>query len=162
MTQLPPLEHINALTSQGVVFLSTLKNLLDQEYQALQQRNLEQLQVLVEQKTAVLQQLEESNQTRNQLFISAGITPDKAGLQAFKTGLNETDESAFSTLWKELEKELLQVNDKNKRNELIITRNSRNLEQLLSILRGQNQKNTLYDQSGEKGNYSAQNSLGKA
>ncbi|WP_290705591.1 flagella synthesis protein FlgN [Amphritea sp.] len=162
MTQLPPLEHINALTSQGVVFLGTLKNLLDQEYQALQQRNLEQLQALVEQKTEALQQLEENNQTRNQLFISAGITPDKAGLQAFKAELNETDAIAFSTLWNELEKVLLQVNDKNKRNELIITRNSRNLEQLLSILRGQNQKNTLYDQSGEKGNYSAQNSLGKA
>lgn len=162
MTQLPPLEHINALTSQGVVFLGTLNNLLDQEYQALQQRNLEQLQALVEQKTEALQQLEENNQTRNQLFISAGITPDKAGLQAFKAELNETDAIAFSTLWNELEKVLLQVNDKNKRNELIITRNSRNLEQLLSILRGQNQKNTLYDQSGEKGNYSAQNSLGKA
>lgn len=162
MTQLPPLEHINALTSQGVVFLGTLKNLLDLEYQALQQRNLEQLQALVEQKTEALQQLEENNQTRNQLFISAGITPDKAGLQAFKAELNETDAIAFSTLWNELEKVLLQVNDKNKRNELIITRNSRNLEQLLSILRGQNQKNTLYDQSGEKGNYSAQNSLGKA
>lgn len=162
MTQLPPLEHINALTSQGVVFLSTLNNLLDEEYQALQQRNLEQLQALVEQKTEALQQLEENNQTRNQLFISAGITPDKAGLQAFQAGLNETDANAFSTLWNKLEKVLLQVNDKNKRNELIITRNSRNLEQLLSILRGQNQKNTLYDQSGEKGNYSAQNSLGKA
>jgi flagella synthesis protein FlgN len=162
VTQLPPLEHINALTSQGVVFLSTLKNLLDQEYQALQQRNLEQLQALVEQKTEALQQLEENNQTRNQLFISAGVTPDKAGLQTFKAELNETDAIAFSTLWNELEKVLLQVNDKNKRNELIITRNSRNLEQLLSILRGQNQKNTLYDQSGEKGNYSAQNSLGKA
>jgi flagella synthesis protein FlgN len=162
VTQLPPLEHINALTSQGVVFLGTLNNLLDQEYQALQQRNLEQLQALVEQKTEALQQLEENNQTRNQLFISAGITPDKAGLQAFKAELNETDAIAFSTLWNELEKVLLQVNDKNKRNELIITRNSRNLEQLLSILRGQNQKNTLYDQSGEKGNYSAQNSLGKA
>ena len=162
MTQLPPLDQINALTTQGIAFLSTLNNLLDLEYQALQQRSIEQLQELVEQKTDALQQLEENNQTRNQLFISAGITPDKAGLQDFKAMLNDTDANAFSSLWNELEKVLMQVNDKNKRNELIITRNGRNLEQLLSILRGQNQKNTLYDQSGEKGNYSAQNSLGKA
>ncbi|BBB25138.1 flagella synthesis protein FlgN [Amphritea japonica] len=162
MTQLPPLEHINALTTQGIAFLDTLNSLLDQEYEALQQRNIEQLQELVEQKTEALQQLEENNQVRNQLFISAGITPDKAGLQAFQAELDEADAKTFSTLWNQLEKVLLQVNDKNKRNELIITRNSRNLEQLLSILRGQNQKNTLYDQSGEKGNYSAQNSLGKA
>ena len=162
MTQLPPLEQINALTTQGIAFLDTLNDLLDQEYQALQQRNIEQLQELVEQKTEALRELEENNQVRNQLFISAGITPDKTGLQAFQAALNETDAKAFSTLWNQLEKVLLQVNDKNKRNELIITRNSRNLEQLLSILRGQNQKNTLYDQSGEKGNYSAQNSLGKA
>lgn len=162
MTLLPPLKDINALTSQGIDFLGTLNDLLEQEYKALQQRNITQLQELVEQKTTALLQLEENSQTRNQLFITAGITPDKAGLQAFKAELNKTDADAFLTLWNELENILQQVNEKNKRNELVITRNSRNLEQLLSILRGQNQKNTLYDQSGEKGNYSAQNSLGKA
>ncbi|WP_372598401.1 flagella synthesis protein FlgN [Amphritea sp.] len=162
MTPLPSLDQINALTTQGITFLTTLSELLDAEYQALQQRSIEQLQELVGQKTDTLQQLEENNQARNQLFISAGITPDKPGLQDYKARLNETEAASFTSLWSELEQVLRQVNEKNKRNEIIITRNSRNLEQLMSIIRGQNQKNTLYNQSGGKGNYSAQNSLGKA
>lgn len=161
-TNLPPLDQINALTTQGIGFLTTLNELLDAEYHALQQRDVAELQTLVEQKTAVLQQLEENNQSRNQFFIAAGITPNKAGLADYQSRLNEADAHAFKHGWSELEIVLRQVNDKNKRNEIVISRNSRNLEQLMSILRGQNQKNTLYNQSGGKGNYSAQNSLGKA
>lgn len=162
MTALPPLDQINALTAQGITFLTTLNQLLDAEYLALQHRDVNQLQELVEKKTATLQLLEENNQARNQLFISAGITPDKAGLQSFQTQLSNTEATSFTSYWSQLEQVLRQVNDKNKRNEIIITRNSRNLEQLMSIIRGQNQKNTLYNQSGGKGNYAAQNSLGKA
>ncbi|WP_428035640.1 flagella synthesis protein FlgN [Amphritea sp.] len=162
MNALPPLDQINALTTQGITFLTTLNDLLDAEYLALQQRDVSLLQELIEKKTATLLLLEENNQTRNQLFISAGITPDKAGLQSFQAQLSATDASSFTAHWTQLEQVLRQVNDKNKRNEIIITRNSRNLEQLMSIIRGQNQKNTLYNQSGGKGNYAAQNSLGKA
>ncbi|SER08326.1 FlgN protein [Amphritea atlantica] len=162
MSAQPPLDQINALTTQGITFLTALSELLDAEYQALQQRNIEHLQELVEKKTDILQQLEENNQTRNQLFIAAGITPDKEGLQSYQVQLNNTESTSFRSCWIELEQALHQVNDKNKRNEIIISRNSRNLEQLMSIIRGQNQKNTLYNQSGGKGNYAAQNSLGKA
>ena len=162
MSAQPPLDQINALTTQGITFLTALCELLDAEYQALQQRNIEHLQELVEKKTDILQQLEENNQTRNQLFIAAGITPDKEGLQSYQVQLNNTESTSFRSCWTELEQALHQVNDKNKRNEIIISRNSRNLEQLMSIIRGQNQKNTLYNQSGGKGNYAAQNSLGKA
>ena len=160
MSNLPPLNELNALTRQGITFLNTLDSLLDQEYQALQERDLEQLQALVEQKTTALLQLEENNQSRNQLFISAGITPDKAGLQEFSSQL--ADAKSFTDNWSQLEQILLKVNEKNKRNEIVISRNSRNLEQLLSIIRGQNQKNMIYDQSGGKGSYTAQSRIGKA
>ena len=162
MSSLPPLDQLNALTRQGIAFLGTLDSLLDEEYQALQQRSLEQMQTLVEQKTDVLRQLEENNQSRNQLFIAAGITPNKAGLKEYSSKLSENDAAEFIQLWSELEQVLGLVNEKNQRNEIIITRNSRNLEQLISIIRGQNQKNTLYNQTGSKGNYTAQSRIGKA
>lgn len=162
MTGLPSLDQLNALTRQGIGFLTTLNQLLDAELDALEQRDIEQLQTLVQQKTDALQQLEANNQHRNQLFIDAGITPDKAGLQQFTQQLPPPQAEQFKALWSELEQILKAVNEKNQRNELIINRNSRNLEQLLSILRGQNQKNTLYNQTGSKGNYSAQSRIGKA
>lgn len=162
MTNLPPLDQLNALTRQGIGFLTTLNQLLDAEFSALQERDIEQLQALVQQKTEALQQLEANNQQRNQLFVNAGISPNKDGLQQFTQQLPAAHADQFRELWSELEQILKTVNEKNQRNELVITRNNRNLEQLLSILRGQNQKNTLYNQSGDKGNYSAQNRLGKA
>ncbi len=162
MTALPPPDQINALTTQGITFLTTLHDLLEEEYVALQQRDISLLQALIEKKTETLQLLEENNLARNELFIAAGITPDKAGLQSYKSQLSEPETTSFTSHWNELEQILRQVNDKNKRNEIIITRNSRNLEHLMAILRGQNQKNTLYNQSGAKGNYAAQTSLGKA
>ncbi len=56
MTSLPPLNQLNALTRQGISFLTTLDSLLDEEYQALQERQIDQLQALVEKKTTALQQ----------------------------------------------------------------------------------------------------------
>lgn len=162
MSSLPPFEPLNALTHQGVLLLDTLEKLLEQEFDALNQRNIDQLQQLIVQKTDALTQLEENNIARNQLFLQADITPDKAGLQQYCGQLSETQATTFKNQWSKLEQVLHSVNDKNRRNELIISRNSRNLEQLLSILRGQNQKTMLYDQSGEKGNYSAQSRIGKA
>lgn len=162
MNSLPPLEQLNALTRQGIGFLTTLNQLLDAEFSALQEREIEQLQALVQQKTDTLQQLEANNRERNQLFTAAGISPDKEGLQHFTQQLPPADAESFRQLWSELEQILRTVNEKNQRNELVISRNSRNIEQLLSILRGQNQKNTLYNQSGGKGNYSAQSRIGKA
>ena len=162
MQTIPPLDQLNALTTQGTELLDTLEKLLDQEVDALTQRNIDQLQQLVTQKTEAMIALEENSSARNQIFAAAGITPDKAGLEQFVSHLPTSDADQFKAHWSKLESVLRAVNEKNKRNELIIGRNSRNIEQLLSILRGQNQKNVLYDQSGGKGNYSAQNRIGKA
>ncbi|MEH6579738.1 MAG: flagellar protein FlgN [Amphritea sp.] len=162
MPTLLPLDQLNALTNQGSVLLDTLEKLLDQELDALTQRNIDQLQRLVTQKTEAMISLEENSSARNQIFSAAGVTPDKTGLEQFVSQLPTADADQFKAHWSKLERVLRAVNEKNKRNELIIGRNSRNIEQLLSILRGQNQKNVLYDQSGGKGNYSAQNRIGKA
>jgi len=156
------MEQLNALTHQGVLLLNTLENLLEQEFEALNQRNIDQLQQLIAQKTDALTQLEENNLARNQLFIQAGITPNKSGLQQYCDQLPPAQATTFKNQWRKLEQVLHSVNEKNQRNELTINRNGRNLGQLLSILRGQNQKTMLYDQSGEKGNYSAQSRIGKA
>lgn len=162
MTSLPLINQLNALTVQGISFLTTLDHLLEKEFEALNDRDIKALQQLVQDKTETLVQLEENNLARSQLFTQVGITPDKKGLQEFSSQLSATESDNFKKQWAKLEQILLAVNEKNKRNDLIISRNSRNLEQLLSIMRGQNQKNTLYDQSGEKGNYSAQSRIGKA
>ncbi len=156
------LSELNALNQQGQLTISKLSTLLDQEYEALSKRNVETIQQTVQQKTDVLRELETNSRSRNELFALLGVAASKQGLETFSNTLPPELKAEFLKHWKPLEVLLLEVNEKNQRNETVVTRNSRNLDHLMSIIRGQNQKNMLYDNAGGKGNYSAQQRLGKA
>ncbi|WP_458576422.1 flagellar export chaperone FlgN [Aliamphritea spongicola] len=109
-----------------------------------------------------MRELETNSRSRNELFNQLGVSANKQGLETFSGALPPEPRAEFLKHWKPLETLLLEVNEKNQRNETVVARNSRNLEHLMSIIRGQNQKNMLYDNAGGKGNYSAQQRLGKA
>ncbi len=156
------LNELNTLNQQGIAVISQLSVLLDQEYTALSERNVEQIQGTIQQKTEALRKLEANSKSRNEIFTQLQITTNKQGLNAFSSSLPPEQKAEFIKHWQPLEALLLEVNDKNLRNETVVTRNSRNLDRLMSIIRGQNQKNMLYDNAGGKGNYSAQQRLGKA
>ncbi|WP_261842447.1 flagella synthesis protein FlgN [Aliamphritea ceti] len=154
--------ELNTLNQQGIVVISKLSGLLDQEFAALSERDVEKIQSTVQEKTDTLRELEANSKSRNELFAQLQITANKQGLDTFKSSLPSAQQAVFLKHWKPLEELLLEVNDKNQRNETVVNRNSRNLDRLMSIIRGQNQKNMLYDNIGGKGNYSAQQRLGKA
>lgn len=156
------LSELNTLNQQGLITIGKLSALLDQEYDALSARNVEDIQQTVQQKTDILRELETNSRSRNELFNQLGVSASKQGLETFSGTLPPEPRAEFLRHWKPLEALLLEVNEKNQRNETVVTRNSRNLEHLMSIIRGQNQKNMLYDNAGGKGNYSAQQRLGKA
>lgn len=156
------LTELNTLNQQGIVVIGELSNLLDLEYEALSERHVEQIQAIVQDKTKVLSKLEANSKSRNELFSTLQITADKEGLDTFVSTLDNRSRIEFESHWQPLENLLLEVNEKNQRNESVITRNARNLDRLMSIIRGQNQKNVLYNNAGSKGDYTAQSRLGKA
>ncbi len=155
-------EHLFRSIQASRKELEALVQLCEAELTAIKARDLEQLQQVVADKQAALERFERSVLERNQLLQQAGVSVDASGLEALLSRFPDKQRALLSKGWQALEALLKQVSDLNARNEQVVQRNRKNLDQLLSIMRGQNQRNTLYNQSGGTGNYAAQNSLGKA
>jgi flagellar biosynthesis/type III secretory pathway chaperone len=159
---LPHQNAFDTLTRQGVAVLTDLQAQLEIEFAALSQHNLQELQQSTASKQLLLEQLAQTNAQREQLMTQLGYSATTDGMAQWLAALPEDLRPASETLWQSLQQALEQIQRLNLRNEQVLRRNSRNNDQLLALLRGQNQRHTLYDASGGKGQLSAQNRLGKA
>lgn len=157
------LEHFNALTLEGIAVLERLKEQLDTELKALTERDIEQVQSINTEKQTTLIEFDQNNTARANCLIDAGYEVNKDNILALvDQSQDEKLKNHFRENWKKLEKTLADTMESNKRNEIVLNRNRQNVEQLLTLLRGQPAKNTLYDAKGGKGSYSGQSRLGKA
>ncbi len=157
-----PAQQFLQLVTQGCEQLAALGEVCEQERQAIEARSAEQLQAVVKQKQQQLEQIAVNIRARNQLLNTQGHNADDAGLKAFLASLPEDQTQPLQKAWQTLSEQLQTTADLNQRNERIVSRSQKNLSQLLGILQGHSAKTTLYNQTGAKGNYSAQNTLGKA
>lgn len=135
-----------------------LLQLIDDEYQALQARDLPQLQQLLERKVPLLQQLERNGRERSAMLQQAGVSVDRQGLQliAERSGSGEVIERGD-----ELSALLDQCQEANQRNGRIIRAGQASTGRLLDILRGQDTPN-LYDRRGGAAQSSRQRPLSQA
>lgn len=160
--QLQSAESFVTLARQGIGVLDALGQQLDAELEALQQHDLEALRRSTGAKQQLLEEFSGLNQSREQLLAGQGFPASSEGVLAWFDSLPETLRADAATAWQDLQQRLEGITRQNQRNEQVILRNSRNTEQLLSLLRGQNQNQTLYNATGAKGPAAAQNRLGKA
>ncbi|UTW10063.1 flagella synthesis protein FlgN [Marinobacterium rhizophilum] len=158
----PHSDAFNTLTRQGVVVLTDLQAQLDIEFAALSNHSLDDLQQSTAGKRLLLEQLAELNAQREQLLTQLGYSATRDGIVQWLDALPAELKPASEALWQELQQALEQIQRLNLRNEQVLRRSSRNNDQLLALLRGQNQRHTLYNASGGKGQLSAQTRLGKA
>lgn len=135
-----------------------LLQLIDDEYQALQARDLPQLQQLLERKVPLLQQLERNGRERSVMLQQAGVSVDRQGLQqlAERSGNAQVLECGD-----ELSALLDQCQEANQRNGRIIRAGQASTGRLLDILRGQDTPN-LYDRRGGSTQSSRQRPLSQA
>ncbi|WP_152221930.1 flagella synthesis protein FlgN [Pseudomonas sp. SCB32] len=135
-----------------------LLQLIDDEYLALQARDLAQLQQLLERKVPLMQQLERNGRDRAAALQQAGCSVDRQGLAQFaeRSGNAEVLERGD-----ELGALLDQCQDANQRNGRIIRAGQASTGRLLDILRGQDTPN-LYDRRGSSTQSSRQRPLSQA
>ena len=150
------------LIDEGSQTLVTLCRLSEDEKHAIAQLDASALQSCVNQKQEQLEQLAENTLLRNEILIELGFSADEQGLNKLLTGLTPAISKQVSSRWSALTKQLKLAAELNQRNEQIVNRSQKNLSRLVSILQGQSAKTTIYNEAGHKGNYSAQNTLGKA
>ncbi|MFT5722691.1 MAG: flagella synthesis protein FlgN [Motiliproteus sp.] len=155
-------KHFCELIDEGNQILVALCGLNEEEKNAIAQLEASALQRCVKQKQHQLERLAENTLQRNQTLIELGFSADEQGLNLLLTTLSPAISKQVSSRWSALTEQLKRAAELNLRNEQIVNRSQKNLSRLLSILQGQSPKTTIYNEAGHKGNYSAQNTLGKA
>lgn len=135
-----------------------LLQLIDDEYQALQARDLAQLQQLLERKVPLMQQLERNGRERATALQQAGVSVDRQGLEQFA---QRSGNSELLARGDELGALLDQCQDANQRNGRIIRAGQASTGRLLDILRGQDTPN-LYDRRGSSTQSNRQRPLSQA
>lgn len=133
--------------------------LLEDENTALQERNLDTLQEIIEEKSIHLNHLEMSAKTRTQWMEGhQGDNLDKEWQQL----LAEFKQPSLAQAWEKLKQLQNTCRERNEINGRILTRSQQTYGRLLNILRGQNTSADLYTQSGAKTNNTSSCSVGEA
>ncbi|MFW1676698.1 flagella synthesis protein FlgN [Pontibacter sp. JAM-7] len=153
---------MTALLQEGIKLLQTLDQVYDAELEILSQQDLDALSDITQRKTSLLTEFQQFRVKRTELLSSYGINSPINGYRLPESEPASSLQPELSQAVTELENQLQQMQRKNTRNETVISRSQRNVQQLLAIIRGQRQEDKLYDQSGSAGLYKAQSRIGKA
>lgn len=128
--------------------LETLVELLHAEKVCLENRDLEQLARLLESKQQLMSAIEQSDQQRRQLLEKAGLASGQTGFAALGKILATTDDHQTTELLASIENRLQQCRDLNEINRVIVHRSRLNTQRVLSMLRGTDSQQALYDSHG--------------
>lgn len=119
--------------------------LIEQEYEALQQRNLDILEDLLNSKQAFLAQLDQGASQRSQLLAQHSLKADLDGLKQLASQASNGQDLLDQA--QNLSEQLHQCQQANLRNGRLIQASQHNTRQMLNLLRG-NSPQDLYDKQG--------------
>ena len=138
-------EAIEAHISQDISACEALLDLLEQEQQALKERDADKLADVVERKAGPLTHLEESAKQRalwaNETDISASSKKWRKLIEGMKAPKIQQD-------WATLKSLTLQCQQKNEVNGRVLARQQQVYSRLLGIMRGQTVTPNLYNAQG--------------
>src|SRR3990167_6967635 len=136
-----------------------LLELLDDEFQALGERDLVRLQSILGKKQPLLVQLDQHGQARSRLLLSLQLSADRAGLQT----LAERSSQGAELLARgdQLQTLLERCQAGNLRNGRLIRTNQATTSNMLGILRG-GETPSLYDSRGSTARIGQQRPLSQA
>ena len=136
-----------------------LLELIDTEFQALNDRDLPRLQSILADKLPLLSLLDQHGKKRSQLLASLNLSPDRAGLQAL-AGQSSQGELLLER-GDQLNTLLERCQAANLRNGRLIRSSQASAQSMLGILRG-NETPSLYDSRGSAARIGQQRPLSQA
>jgi flagella synthesis protein FlgN len=143
------LQQLSSILQSEINHSSQLALLLKQEREALSSANLDQIQVLAQQKQPHVVQLEQLGRQREHLLKAAGFPAGKSGLEAFLANHLESEASPVRQLVDKLRHVAKICRDNNQINGGIVNVNRQHLIRALSILRGRDPETAAYGPGGE-------------
>lgn len=153
------LKEIETQIQQDTAACEALLSLLTQERDALKDKNIDELERIIDKKAECLAQLEQSSRQRtvwSQRF--AGDSPD----DAWDALLKSVNNSNIHSAWQKLKNLFVECRTANEVNGKVIARNQQTFARLLGILRGQADAPTLYTSSGSSSSGGSSNIVGEA
>lgn len=151
ITQLVP------LLKNGISHLQQLNKLLQEEVDAITGNDLEQLELVISRKKSALIEFAKCKDEWSRIISSRGHS-----VEEFSSSLPQAAREIILNTWAILEQENETLQKANQRNSSLVASRSRQLGHLLSALKGHQVKHQLYSGEGDRNNYQAQSSLGKA
>lgn len=133
------------LLTEDIGAAQRLLQSIEDEFHALEARDLERLQSLLDAKLPLLQQMEQNGRQRARLLLQAGVSGDREGLAELAALGSVSAETVERS--DELGTLLEQCKQANLRNGRVIRSNQHATGRLLDILRGQDTP-SLYDRRG--------------
>ena len=133
------------LFTQDIVTAERLLELIDDEFQALGERDLPRLQSILADKLPLLSLLDQHAKARSQVLLSLQLSADRAGLQAVAANSSQGEELILSG--DRLNALLERCQAANLRNGRLIRSSQASTNSMLGILRGGETPN-LYDSRG--------------
>ncbi len=143
------MQQLSSILQSELNLSSQLSQLLQQEREALKNADLNQLQLLTQQKQPHVVQLEQLGRQREQLLKAAGFPGGKAGLEAFIANHAESEAQHLNSLLTKLRKVAKSCRDNNQINGGIVNVNRQYLVRAISILRGRDPETGAYGPGGE-------------
>lgn len=137
--------RILELLKTDIECCTTLLETLEQEFTALNERNLEQLQKLLDSKHPKLVQLNQNAGERSRYLQKQGLSADLQGFKQFAQ--NSPLYSELMAQHEQLAQLIEQCQAANLRNGRLIRTNQISVGSALNIIRGNNEP-SLYDKSG--------------
>ena len=132
---------------------------LEAERSALIERDLQALEMTIQDKIKHTRQLEQLDQQRQNLVSELGFATDADGLQRCFDSLPRTD--ALKHLWQQILANIEACQSGNLTNGGILESSRQHIEQALRILRGQSNTPSLYNPDGDTSANLGQRELGK-
>ena len=152
--------HFGGLLNDGIVQAKELNELLDKEYQSLQQVDPEPLEHITLNKQQLLSELESLSKVQDQFLTQLGYSTDRKGIESCLDQLG--DDSQLKQKWHALQSLLENCQKQNEINGRVIAVSRRQTTIALDLLYGLTTGSKTYGPTGESQTDRQSNSLGKA
>jgi flagella synthesis protein FlgN len=140
--------QLRNMMAQDANAIATLKQLLLRERELLETRNQDELAVIVEQKSQVVDLLNQHAQIRQTLLRNLGLAANAEGWDLFLQ--RNTLTLPLRDDWKQIIQDFSECQALNDINGKMIARSRQTLDHLLNLLRGQVATPSLYTAMGPK------------
>lgn len=126
--------------------ISNLVEILEREQHCLISAEIDQLPILVDEKSKTLHMLNSFSQSRYQWLAKAGFSASEAGMADWLLSCNE---EAAQSAWLAAQQLLVKAKELNRINGLLINKHFTRNQQTLHALQGQSENSQVYGPNGQ-------------